>query len=45
MKYRNSFYRPPSGPLVAKIGTFAVFIGAQGNALYSIHRQVRLARR
>jgi site-specific recombinase XerD len=33
----------PLGPLAAHIGSFADFISAQGYALYSIHRQVRLA--
>jgi integrase/recombinase XerD len=33
----------PEGPLAAYICSFAYFISAQGYALYSIHRQVRLA--
>jgi len=33
----------PLGPLSAHIGSFADFISAQGYALYSIRRQVRLA--
>ena len=33
----------PEGPLAVHIGSFADFISAQGYALYSIRRQVRLA--
>ena len=47
MKYRINnqvvLSQPPFGPLAAQIGSFADFISAQGYALYSIHRQVRLA--
>lgn len=47
MKYRINnqvvLSQIPLGPLAAHIGSFADFISAQGYALYSIHRQVRLA--
>ncbi len=47
MKYRINnqvvLSQIPLGPLAAHIGSFADFINAQGYALYSIHRQVRLA--
>ena len=47
MKYRINnqvvLSQIPLGPLAAQIGSFADFISAQGYALYSIHRQVRLA--
>ena len=47
MKYRINnqvvLSQIPLGSLAAHIGSFADFIGAQGYALYSIHRQVRLA--
>ena len=47
MKYRINnqvvLSQPPFGPLAAQISSFADFISAQGYALYSIHRQVRLA--
>ena len=35
--------RAPEGPLAPHISAFAVFISAQGYALYSLHRQVHLA--
>jgi len=47
MKYRINnqvvLSQIPLGPLAAHIGSFADFMSAQGYALYSIHRQVRLA--
>ena len=47
MKYRINnqvvLSQTPLGPLVTHIGSFADFISAQGYALYSIRRQVRLA--
>ena len=47
MKYRINnqvvLSQIPLGPLAAHIGSFADFICAQGYALYSIRRQVRLA--
>lgn len=47
MKYRINnqvvLSQIPLGPLAAHIGSFADFISAQGYALYSVRRQVRLA--
>ena len=47
MKYRINnqvvLSQIPLGPLAAQIGSFADFISAQGYALYSVRRQVRLA--